>query len=399
MLKKLSYLILISLLIFSSSPIILAQNDQVVNKSAEELFSTALEEYNNQNYKSAAETLDNLLNRNDLNDDLKFNVLYYSTMTAIKRYQTTKAINLLEQFNQAGFQNATLNWRIGELFLNKDGQFGSANFDKALNYLREAESMGLEKIQFKRDLAYTHLESQNLEKAEKLYNEVINQNAVSSDYMNLARIKEKHNQLQEAVKYYESARDTAGNKSGLYLNLGNIYQKLDNHDSAVAIYEEGIEMRNNFAPLYIGLGESYIKLEEYLEAENALEKAVEINDNSYYGYYLLGNLEKQKGNNSQAFNYYDKSLKYNSNYVNAYIAKGQLYIEIEEYQNAISSLSLAVEKNPDYAESRYYLGKAYYNAGMLEAAAAEFRQTVHINDRFPEAKELLEKIENELSNN
>ena len=81
------------------------------------------------------------------------------------------------------------------------------------------------------------------------------------------------------------------------------------------------------------------------------------------------------------------------------MGEGQLYLEREEYQNAISSFSTAVEKNPDYAESHYYLGRAYYKADMLEEAAEELRQTLHINDKFPEARDLLDKIEAELNNN
>ncbi len=397
MFKKMIYFSLIVFLIISSSSLILAQNTDLNQDSAEDVFSEALDDYNQKNYTSAAEKFNALLERNNLNEELEFSVLYYSTMTAIKRYQTTQAVNYLEQFNQAGFQDSNLNWKIGELFLNKDGQFDSANFETALDYLNEAEEMGLDKLAFKRDLAYAYLETQKLETAENIYNEIVNENATGSDYFNLARIKEKQEKLPKAIEYYESARDMGENRASLYLNLGNLYQKQDNYNSAVTTFKEGIENRNDFAALYIGLGESYLKLENYTEARKALTTAVEINENSYYGYYLLGNIEKERGSYSQAFKYYDESLKNNSDYVKAYLAEGQLYLEMEEYQNAISSFSTAVEKNTDYAASHYYLGRAYYKADMLEEAAEELRQTLHINDKFPEARDLLDKIEEELN--
>ena len=399
MFEKSLYFLLIIVLVFATPSIILAQNNDNISSSVEDIYSSALEDYNQENYNSAAEKFKDLLARDNLNEDLEFNVLYYSTMTAIKRYQTTQAINYLERFNQARFQNANLNWKIGELFLNEEGQFGSADFEKAIDYLKQAEELGLNKVPFRRDLAFAYLENKNFETAEKIYKEIIKENETGADYFNLARIKEKQGMLEEAVNYYENARKINGEPTALYLNLGNLYQKLENYNSAIKIFKDGIEKRNKFTPLYIGLGESYINLGNYTEAEKALKKAVEINDNSYYGYHLLGDIEKEKGNHGQAFTYYEQSLKNNPDYVKTYLAQGQLHLEREEYQTAISKFSIAVEKNPNYAKSHYYLGRAFYQADMLEAAAAEFRKTLHINDRFPEAKDLLEKIEKELNNN
>ena len=86
-------------------------------------------------------------------------------------------------------------------------------------------------------------------------------------------------------------------------------------------------------------------------------------------------------------------IKNNPDYVKAYLAEGQIHLENEDYYKAISRFSLAVEKNPEFADSHYYLGLAYYRAGMEEAAAAEFRRTLHLSENYPEARELLDKIE------
>jgi len=398
MLKKIVYLFIIISLLFSVSNIALAQVTKVVHeKTSVELFSEALNDYNSENFVLAQEKFNKLLETKNLDEGLQFSVLYYSTMTAVNRYQTTKAIDYLGRMNDLGFQSGNLNWKIAELFLNKDNKFDSANFEKALKYLKKAKSLGLNKINFKRDLAYAYLENQELEKAENLYLEIIETEASAADYLNLAKIKEKQGKLNQAVEYYESALDLNGTQSSLYLNLGNLYQRLNNYNSAVSIFNQGIKFRKDFAPYYIGLGKSYIELENYDRAQTALETAVEINKNSYYSYYLLGNIEKVKGNLNQALNYYSQALKYNPNYVEAYLAEGKIYLEREEYYRAISRFSLAVDKNSDYAESRYYLGKAYYQAEMLEAARSELRKALHINDKYQQARKLLDIVENELN--
>ncbi|MGM0499670.1 MAG: tetratricopeptide repeat protein [Bacillota bacterium] len=400
MIKKFGYLILVLSLLFSITGFALAQGVVVDSeKSPSEVFTEALNDYNQGNYALAEEKLNTLIENDKLDEGLEFSVLYYSTMTAVNRNQAAKAINYLERMNNLGYQSGKLNWEIGELYLNKENQFDSANFEDALKYLKIAEEEGIKELKFKRDLAYVYLENDNFNKAENLYLEIIKLDPTAADYLNLARIKEKEGSLNQAVEYYESALNLNGSQSSLYLNLGNLYQKVNNYNSAVSIYNQGIKMRDDFAPYYIGLGESYIKLENYDEAKSALEKAVEINSNSYYGYYLMGNLEKNKKNYNQALNYYGQSLKYNPNYVQAYLAEGQIHLAREENYRAISRFSLAVEKNPDFAESRYYLGLAYYRANMLEAARAELRKALHINDTYQEPRELLDKVEAELGIN
>jgi len=401
MIKKIVYLILVTSLLLSVPIITLAQEaDNVAEaQTAAEVFTEALNDYNAGNYALAEEKFDSLLEREELDEGLEFSVLYYSTMTAVNRYQTTKAIDYLEKMNDLGFQSGNLNWKVAELFLNKNNQFDSADFEEALKYLKKAEALGMDNLNFKRDLAYAYLENQELEKAGNLYLEVIDSDAAAADYLNLAKIKEKQSDLNQAVEYYESALEMNASQSSLYLNLGNLYQQLNDYNSAVSIFNQGIKIKKDFAPYYIGLGESYIALENYEQAQTALEKAVEINKNSYYGYYLLANVEKEKGNLNQALNYYSQSLKYNPDYVEAYLAEGKIHLEREESYRAISRFSLAVEKNPDYAESRYYLGRAYYQAEMLEAARAELRRALHINDNYQQARELLDQIEKELNIN
>lgn len=399
MLKKLLFSILIISIIFSLTSAAAAQEDLETEKSASEMFSEALNDYNQANYSLAEEKFKSLLENEDLDQDLEFSVLYYSTMTSVQRNKTAEAVDYLEEMNALGFQSGNLNWRIGQLFLNKNNQFDSASFEEALNYLKKAADLGVDSLPFKRDLAYAYWENQELEAAENIYKEIIEENETAEDYLNLAKIKENNNDLNQAVKYYEAALDLNATQSSVYLNLGNLYQRLNNYNSAVSIFKQGIKNRNDFAPYYIGLGESYIELENYSEAKRALEKAVEINENSYYGYYLLGEIEKDRKNYNEALNYYSQALKYNPDYVEAYLAEGRLHLEREENYRAISRFSLAVEKNPDYAESRYYLGVAYYNSDMLEAARAELRKALHINDSYQEARELLNQIEKELDIN
>lgn len=399
MIKKMFYILVIISLVFSISTLSLAQEVEAENlvKNNASIFTAALNDYNDGNFALAEEKLNNLLKNEKLEEGLEFSVLYYLTMTAVNRGQTSKAVSHLERLNQLGFQSGNLNWKIAELYLNKNNQFDSADFEKALDYLKKAEELELTKIEFKRDLAYAYFENKKIDKAEKIYQQLIKENAIAEDYLSLAKINKNRGISKKAIEYYEAALNLNGSQSSLYLNLANLYQESGDYESAISIFDQGIKMRDDFVPYYIGLGESYIKLNKYNKASSALKKAISINPNSYYGYYLLGNVEKEIGNLDKALNLYSQSLKYNPDYVQAYLAEGKIHLEKEEVYRAISRFSLAVEKNPDYASSRYYLGKAYYKADMLEAARSELRKALHISDNYQLARDLLNKIEAELN--
>ena len=121
MFKKIFYLIIICSLLFSVSTSVMAQESEPVEEkqTAAEIFTEALNDYNAENYALAEEKFSSLLESNELDEGLEFSVLYYSTMTAVNRYQTAKAIDYLEKMNDLGFQSGNLNWQIAELLLKK----------------------------------------------------------------------------------------------------------------------------------------------------------------------------------------------------------------------------------------------------------------------------------------
>ncbi|MGM0601709.1 MAG: tetratricopeptide repeat protein [Bacillota bacterium] len=356
-------------------------------------FSKGVNLYYQEEYLEAQKIFAEILNDPSINSDLKHDTLYYYALSALDNNQTQLALEQINVLKEQGYENGTLYWKLGALYLNKDEQFDSASYNKALEQFQKALQLGVNSIDFKRDLAAAYSGLNEKEKAKDLYEEIIKYNPTADDYVNLALLNKDLGNIDSAVKYYESALEVDSTRQSIYLNLGNLYQKLNNYNSAVSIYKQGIKLQENFTPFYVGLGESYIALENYSEAENALKKVIELNQYSYYSYFLLGNINRRSGNYDKALEYYEKAINYNENYVNAYLEEGKIYLDREEFYKAISKFSIAVEKNKNHAESHYYLALAYYGADMKEAAAAELKRTLHLNDEYPNARKLLNEIE------
>jgi tetratricopeptide (TPR) repeat protein len=394
MIKKSRLLIILLILLIPltiTADAVLAVENNDLNPS--NLFSEAVNYYFEQDYSSAAELFAQLLEFDNLDAQLRTDALYYSALTAVNNYDTSTALNNLRELEEMNYQSGRLYWNIGELFLNKDGQFDSADLNRALEYFDKASELGFNQTAFKRDYAYVYRELGELDKAEAIYFEIIDSNPIPQDYINIAGIMQKKGDLNKAVEYYETALNSDISSGSIYLNLAELYHEMGQYNSAVDIYKQGIKMQPNFTPYHIGLAESYLALENYSQAENSLLKAVELNPKGYYSYYLLGLVNKERGEYNRAFNYLSESLKNNPDYVKAYLAEGQIHLDNGDYYKAISSFLMAVEKNEEYAESRYYLGLAYYRAEMYEAARAQLRKALHIADTYSEARELLDIIE------
>ncbi|RCW89303.1 tetratricopeptide repeat protein [Halanaerobium sp. DL-01] len=383
--KKLCIYLIILFFVFSFSAE--AQNVNYNN------FSGGVNLYYQGRYSEAEAIFSEILNDPSINHELKHDTLYYYTLTALDNNHTQLAIEQINTLKELGYENGRLYWKLGALFLNKDHQFDSASFDSALKNLQKASKLGVNSIPFKRDLAAAYTGLNEKEKAKKLYGEIISINPTVDDYLNLALLNKELGNLETAVKYYESALDIDSTRQTIYLNLGNLYQELNNYNAAVSIYKQGIKLQKNFTPFYVGLGESYIALEKYNEAENVLKQVIEINRHSYYSYFLLGMINRKLEDYDTALDYYDQAIKYNEDYVNAYLEQGKIYLNREEYYKAISKFSIAVGKNTKHAESHYYLALAYYGADMKEAAVAELKRTLHLNNKYPNARKLLNEIE------
>ena len=200
------------------------------------LFSEALNSYYNQDYQKAVEGFENLLTVQNLNEEMMIDSHYYAAMASVELYNTQAALEHLHALEEVGYQNGRLYWNIGELYLNKDRQFDSADFETALRYLNTASDLGINSLSFKRDIAYAYRETGQIDKAEAIYSDILAENPTAEDYLNIARIKEEKGELNKAVEFYESALEKDAAVPSIYLNLAQLYYKLEYYNSAAEIY-------------------------------------------------------------------------------------------------------------------------------------------------------------------
>jgi len=132
----------------------------------------------------------------------------------------------------------------------------------------------------------------------------------------------------EALKYFERAKDNGIRNPVVFQRMASIYKgKLDN-EQAIKTLQEGLRL-NPFNTL---LNNDYINIlldnERYVEAKDVIDKTLKVETRSKLLYYLYGYLHQQNANMSTAELAYNKSLTLDKNYFDALYQLGLVYINL-----------------------------------------------------------------------
>ncbi|ACL69941.1 tetratricopeptide repeat protein [Halothermothrix orenii] len=389
--KRKYYLLILSIFIFimafSTTGLAIEIND---NSS----FIKGITSYYNQNFDEAIVNLNKAIKNNN-NEQIIVDSLYYQTLCYIGKNDIVKAKENILKLKKMGYEFGIIHWKLGEVYLNKHKQFDSPFYNEAKKELEKAYLLGINTTLFHRSLALVYKNLDELDKAEEEYEMIIAQNGQAEDYINLASIYKKLGKVNLAINTYEKALDmteSTQNRISIYSNLAELYMNDKDYEKAIKVLEESKKINPDFVAISTKLGEAYYLSGNYELAREEFEKVVSINDKSYKAYYYLGKIHEINHNEDKAIYYYKQALKYNPEYASAYIALGDIYIRQDKPYLAISHYSTAIEKNPNYPDSHFHLAVTYYILEMEDAAIAELKKTLHLNPNHRGAQKLLEKL-------
>ncbi len=381
--KKVSFICL--LLVFLISFTVMAGD------SLETLLS-GIENYYQEDYEEAFKILNIDIDREDIPQKLKVNILYYRTLSQIELFKIVEAKDTVSKLKDMGYEFAYIYRKLGEIYLNKKGQFDMPFYNEARKNLEKANKLGINSFALHNDLALSYQGSGNLNKAIKEYELILNKDENAVDFINLASLYKNNGDNQNALKFYKKALENGCEKVSLYINLGDLYINNKDYKKAINVLKKGIKIENNFVALHYKLARAYYLNNDYNNAKSKFNKVTELNQNYYQAYYYLGEIYNSEENWQHSIYNYEQAIKFNPDFADAYIALGNIYLEQENYYKAIASFTSAIEKNETYPEGHYRLAVTYYKLNMKEAAIKELRTTLHLNKEYREARELLDKL-------
>lgn len=202
--------------------------------------------------------------------------------------------------------------------------------------------------------------------------------------------------------YYEAAialTDEQIKKDSGNAYLWNIKATLffENEDTAKAIYSLKQAIKIFPLPSYlVALGTIYAELKnpEALDIANTLLVAngERADDDAYFIKGLYYNFKEMP---KKAIPFFDSTLQLDYTYMYAYREKGIALYHLGKYKEAIAVLKKAVTLQNNFDAGYYWLGRCYEKLNKRQDAIQSYQNALLYDAGFLEAREALEKIQQE----
>lgn len=205
--------------------------------------------------------------------------------------------------------------------------------------------------------ALVHHKQGNLDKAKKIYHDLLELNPENFEVINLLGVLNfQQKNFNTSIGLFNQALRIKDHHA-VYNNLANVYKEIKKYDDAILNYKKAIRLNINYAEAYNNLGITFKEIKNEKEAEKNYQKAIELNPNYAEAYNNIGIFYgKLLCNYEKAILNLNKAIKLNSHYAEAYNHLGVFYFKSGEFKNSILSLNKAIEINPNYIDA--YLNRA-----------------------------------------
>jgi predicted O-linked N-acetylglucosamine transferase (SPINDLY family) len=201
--------------------------------------------------------------------------------------------------------------------------------------------------------AFQQHQAGRLQEAEKIYQQVLQQNPENGDANHLLGVLalQSGGKYEKAVQLISRAINSNPKQPAFYNNLGNALK-------AQGLFDKSIE---------------------------AFQNALRIKPDFLDALYNLGNVLQETGNQAEAIEIYRQILDREPNSADVYNNLATALQEMDRLTEAADSLSKALAISPDFAEAHNNLGSVLKDQGLLVEALQHFRKGVAIKPDFSKA--------------
>lgn len=191
----------------------------------------------------------------------------------------------------------------------------------------------------------------------------------------------KHQELQQAIDYYNEGLALFPEHYGAQFNLGNIYVVYEDYYAAAEAYEKAIEYNKNFTLARMNLGIILAeKLGDFDAAVDQYQAIIDSRRHLWFIPFVFSNKKSEKINRGIA--YYNMGVAYRekSMYLNDAQENSNMYLlkAINAYKNAAKILK------KDY-DTRYNLALTYHLAGDYQDAGLNYCRAIELRPMDYEA--------------
>jgi len=228
---------------------------------------------------------------------------------------------------------------------------------------------------------------------------------------NLGLVYQTQGQLNEAIRWFETALEHAPHLAQAHFNLGNILSAQGNYAQAIEAFQQALSHQPDYLKAHNNLGIAYQRLGQLSQALNQYQKLLQvaneepsqpvaepinpsqINPSVIHALNNMGSVYHALGQFETAISYYQRALTYQPNDVELYNNLGNVWLDYHRFDEAMTCFEQAIAKIYDLANlqpnewsnllateqrllatSLKNLGAASHKQGDVEAALAHFEQ-------------------------
>lgn len=268
--------------------------------------------------------------------------------------------------------------------------------------------------------AVDHYRQGNLEEAQKLFLNVLNNDAGNPDGLyfmalidhqsgrsevaehrarELLRIKPGdgkarnllgtilmgQRKLEEANEQFEKGLKQEKKDPVMYVNAGICQIGLGNPDKSIELCKHALKISPDYVNAWNILGNACLGKSDYAAAADAFRKALELQPGFLEARFNLGRALLEAGNADEALANFETVLEQSPDNVHALTCKADVLAARKALAEAVGLYRQALEKNPGFAPAHTGLGKLMHQLGRPNEALASLKQAIELNPNNIEA--------------
>jgi tetratricopeptide (TPR) repeat protein len=221
----------------------------------------------------------------------------------------------------------------------------------------------------------------NIESSSNLSNNQIN---LPKEQINKVVSLYNNGQFQEAINLIKILNNDYPNVPLLFNILGACHKSLDQIDTALKMFETASSIKPDYAEAYFNQGVIFKGLGRPLEAIERYKKAIFHLPNYPDAYNNLGNAYKDLELTNEAIESYEWAIAYNSNNSVTHLNLGIIYSSFNQ-KLALKQYQKAIEINPNYSEVYFNMGSVLRHLGKKSESIASYEKAISIMPDYIEA--------------